>query len=476
MKRFDTLRMRFALSLSVFLLIVLSVFGLFIYESLKRELSSALNDSLRSSASQVLTWSEVVDGELVNTDPIPEHSAPNLTRHGLTVRVLNTTGEVLQASGPYRMFTSDPAWIREAAAGHDNFDTVTDPATHEEVRFYTVPVRDTGTRHIVGVIQLAQDLHESNEALQKVLAALLISAPVLVLVAGGAGYMLAARALAPIDHITQMARRISAKDLRARLHLPPTEDEVGRLAETFDAMLGRLESSFMRERQFTADASHELRTPLAAMQVILNVTRAEPRSVPEYEQALDDLADEASRLRGLVEDLLHLARNDAQHEAIREEIDLAVLLSDVTDSLRPLADAKHLNLSYSAPSHLPLEGDSDGMIRLFVNLIDNAVKYTDHGGISVRADVLPDTFHVSVCDTGAGIDAEHIPRLFDRFYRVETSRTTRGSGLGLAIAHDIARAHGGKIEVQSHIGKGTTFTVLLPRETVGSRQPAVGSL
>jgi signal transduction histidine kinase len=315
---------------------------------------------------------------------------------------------------------------------------------------------------IIGAIQVARTLEDVQDTLRRLLAALLISIPVLVCGAAVGGYVLAARALMPIDAITRTARRISAEDLHARLNLAPTDDEVGRLAATFDTMLDRLDASFRRERQFTADASHELRTPLAAMQAILGVIREQRRTPEDYEQALDDLAEETNRMRALADDLLRLARGEAYQPAVRETVDLTALLQDVTDSLAPLAEAKGLSISCEAPHALLVCGDSDGLIRLFVNILDNAIKYTERGRITVRTTIGHDSTDVMIADTGIGIATEQLPRVFDRFYRVETSRTTPGAGLGLAIAQDIANAHGSTIAVQSAIGAGTTFTVRLP--------------
>jgi signal transduction histidine kinase len=248
------------------------------------------------------------------------------------------------------------------------------------------------------------------------------------------------------------------------LNLPDTGDEVGRLAATFDSMLERLDAAFRRERQFTADASHELRTPLAAMQTIIGGTLARRRTAQEYEEALADLDREAENMRVLTDGLLQLARNDAAKQHSRyEAVDLSLLLKDVADSLRPVAEEKGLRLIEAVPDWgLEIAGDSDGLIRLFANLLDNAIKYTEEGSIVLAATAHNgDTTTVTVSDTGVGIAPEHLPHVFDRFYRVDEARATQGIGLGLAIAQDIARAHGGNIEVTSEPGRGTTFTVQL---------------
>jgi signal transduction histidine kinase len=227
-------------------------------------------------------------------------------------------------------------------------------------------------------------------------------------------------------------------------------------------MFARLDEAFQRERQFTTDASHELRTPLATLQTILSVIRAERRSPEDYEQALADIAEEVNRLRSLVEDLLRLAQQDLQPGIAHERVDVVNLLAGVTDALRPLAESKGVQLTLTAPTALTLDGDSDSLIRLFVNLVENAIKYTQQGRIAVTARATVDRFWVTVADTGSGIPAAHLPHIFNRFYRVDPARTTQGTGLGLAIALDIVQAHGGTITVESVVDHGTTFTVQLP--------------
>jgi heavy metal sensor kinase len=340
------------------------------------------------------------------------------------------------------------------------FLTLSETSENDPIRVYILPVLDNN--QVVGWVQTIQSLGHVEDSLQRLLTALLIGGGLLTLLAGFAGYILAARTLAPIDEITHAARRISTEDLSARLNLPDNGDEVSRLASTFNDMLTRIEGGFRRERQFTADASHELRTPLTAMQAILSVTRQRRRKPAEYEQALDDLNEETERLRTLTESLLALARTDLHPIALTETVNLSTLLEDVTESLRPLADAKGLALACETVADLNVRGESDGLIRLFINLLENAIKYTDKGSVKVSARKDKENVHVEITDTGIGIQSENLPHIFERFYRVEQSRTQRGTGLGLAIAHQIVQAHGGNIEVESTPGMGATFRIKLP--------------
>jgi heavy metal sensor kinase len=456
-----TLRVRVTLSVTGLLLVIIASFGAFVYVTLKQGLEASINDSLRLSASQAIASINVENGGINVRDSLPENDATaNLRERGLTVRILDPTGGVLQAFGPYRSLPVDAASMTASGKGQPGFDTLIDPTAGDSVRMYTAPILENG--RLIGVVQVAQTLVGVRVSLQRLLSALLLGGPLLVLLAAFGSFLLAARTLAPIDHITLTARRISGENLSARLALPATNDEVGRLAATFDEMLARLEGAFRRERQFTSDASHELRTPLAAMQVILGVVREQRRTPEDYEQALADLSEEVDRLRALAEDLLRLARGDTLQITVREDVNLSTMLRDVADSLHPLAEAKGLTIACNVPDGLALQGDSDALIRLFVNLLENAVNFTERGAIDVSAGADTDGLFITVSDTGIGIPPEHLPHIFERFYRVDRSRSKGGAGLGLAIAQGITRAHGGALEVESTPGVGTTFSVRLP--------------
>jgi heavy metal sensor kinase len=463
MNRLKTLRLRFALWTAGLLLAVLTLFGIFVYIRMAQSLTDSVDNALRQAAAQVEAKVDVQDGELVSDDDIIEdmRNSP-LLKQGFSFRVLNNSGQTIQEYGPYRPLPQPP--VNFTAPGQLGvFILLTDTAAQHPVRVYSAPVVEDN--QLMGTIQVAQNLNNVRKILNQLLTTLLIGGPLLVVLAGVGGYFLAARALAPIDEITHMARRISAEDLSARLNLPPTDDEAGRLASTFDSMLARLDEAFQRERRFTADASHELRTPLAAMQTILSSTLTRQRTPARYEQVLADLGEETVRLHSLVEGLLHLTRSDAAQPVVKETVNLSLLLADVTDSLRLLAEDKGLELTAQISDNLTLAGDSDALIRLFVNLLDNAIKYTEQGQITVVANPQPNGFlEVTIADTGVGMAAAHLPHIFDRFYRVDKSRTASATGLGLGIALSVAQAHGGTIGVESKIGKGTVFTVQLAKK------------
>jgi heavy metal sensor kinase len=449
--KLNTLRTRFAFWTALLILLVLAVFGVYVYLSMFRGLYAALDGTLSVSASQIIASLNVDNGKLILPDSLSEPPEGETLPAGFSVRILSPEGLVLQQTGIYAsQFPSVKTPLSTPF-----YTTVTSPP----LRLYNAPVMDNN--QLVAIVQVAQSTSTVQATLDRLLTTLLIAAPLLLLAAAASGYFLAARALRPVDAMTRMALRISAEDLSARLNLT-SDDELGRLASTFDEMLARLEDSFRREHQFTANASHELRTPLAAMQAILSVTRQRRRKPAEYEQALDDLSEETERLRSLTESLLALARGDLHPMELNETVDLSTLLEDVMESLGPLAEAKGLELACETATGLTVRGESDGLIRLFINLLDNAIKYTEHGSVSISACKEGAQVHVEVSDTGIGIPAEHLLHIFERFYRVEQSRSKRGTGLGLSLAQQIVAAHGGKISAMSQAGKGSTFTVELP--------------
>lgn len=459
MKRWKTLRIRFAVSTAGLLFVALLLFGFFVYVTMAYNLLIVVDETLQAVTTQLIGEVDR-NGRLPIEDIIEEPQYERLRTQGFSVRVQDQTGSSIQLHGPYQELLQ-PAGNFTIVRQAGRFMTFIDPSTKDEIRIYAAQIVRSG--EILGFVQVARNLNDVNRTLGLLFITLLISGPLLVVIAGASGYFLAARALQPIDEITRTARNISAQDLSARLNLPATEDEVGRLAATFDSMLARLDDAFRRERQFTADASHELRTPLTAMQTIIGSTLARQRTPVEYEQALADLNQEAQQMRSLTEGLLHLARTDAGRQPIKlEEVNLSFLLQDVTDSLRPLAADKGLTLITNVPADLTVAGDSDGLIRLFLNLIDNAIKYTKQGYIAISAKAqTANRLMITVTDTGVGIPPDHLPYIFDRFYRADAARSTEGIGLGLAIAREIVQVHGGTITVKSELGKGTTFTIEL---------------
>lgn len=344
--------------------------------------------------------------------------------------------------------------------------------------FKIVPLYSEGV--FVGYLALGTPLDPRGQ-LERLLVTLVVLIGLTLLVSFAGGFWLADRAMRPVKTIAAKARSIGETDLSQRFNLPQ-KDEVGQLAETFDSMLARLESAFTRQRQFTADASHELRTPLTIVNLETSRALSAPRPVKEYQRVLQIVQSENELMKQLVNDLLTLARMDARQESLhKESLDLSDLALDVVERLGPLATRHEIKLETGELPEILILGDRQTLTQMLTNLVENAIKYTAQNGPDKQRHVLVETgTHLTqtlgwarVTDTGPGIPSEHLNHLFDRFYRVDASRSRNedmtedesapmGSGLGLAIVEGIAHLHGGNIEVKSELGKGSIFEIVFP--------------
>ncbi len=277
----------------------------------------------------------------------------------------------------------------------------------------------------------------------------------------------------PLERLTRTAESIgSSGDLSRRVALPPRHDKVGSLAVTLNDMLSRLQASDLQlretleaQRRFVADASHELRSPLTTIRGNACMMRSVAEmSAADRTEAVDEIHREAERMSRLVGDLLALARADAGHVLRREPVELAQLTRQAANQASRLADDRQVMMEELDP--VVVSGDPDALRQLLLILLDNAVKYTPAGGrITVRLREQAGQVRLTVSDTGIGIEPEHVPHIFERFYRADSARTAGGTGLGLSIARWIVGQHGGHIEVTSSRGQGSIFTVHLPKES-----------
>lgn len=296
--------------------------------------------------------------------------------------------------------------------------------------------------------------------------------PLALVVASGAGWILAGNALNPIDRVTRMAQQITAKALNQRLTLAIRDDEVGCLVNTFNDMLNRLQTAFEQQKHLIADTSHELRTPLTILKGDVDVALRRPRQAEDYQETLEMVQDSVDGMIKLVEELLLLARSDNNQYPLQPEpFDLSAWLADQIERLNGYAAKKRMTLSLNVPEHLPIQADPAKLGRAFLSLIDNALKYGDPSStITVTAAAQGQGVAIAIADDGPGIAPAHLPHLFERFYRVDKSRSRflastghgSGAGLGLAIVQSLVQAHGGRVEVQSDLGQEAVFTVWLP--------------
>lgn len=319
------------------------------------------------------------------------------------------------------------------------------------------------------ILQLALSLEEVQTALRELLIIFAVLFPLLLVILSLVGYLFMKRAFSPVRKMVTITKTITAEDLSLRLDPVESHDEIGELAETLNDMIARLERSFKQIRQFSGDVSHELKTPLAELKCNAEVALRKERTPKEYQIALHDVIEDTEQLQKIVEDLLFLARMDSQSLPLSfTTLELQNVFLEVFEHSHLLAKHKSLALEFQDIEPVYINGDSGLLKRLFSNLMLNAIQYTPSGGeitFSLHKQTTQAVF--TVTDTGIGIPEECLPHIFDRFYRVEQSRSheTGGSGLGLAIVQKIAELHQGHISVHSTVGKGTTFRVCLPCAT-----------
>jgi two-component system, OmpR family, sensor kinase len=415
------IRLRLTLAFALAMAGVLAATGAFLYFRLASSLDDGIDESLEVLSEQVAV--DVQQGRPIGDTPIPADER--------FIQVIAPDGRVLEATprdldGPAR--------------------TLERPVESPEGRV---------------VVVVGASLEDRNETLRGFLAELVLIGPAALLVASLLGYALATAALRPVEAMRSEAAAISAAEPGRRLPLSRARDEIRRLGETLNAMLGRLEGALERERGFVADASHELRTPLALLKTELELALRHPRSAGEREQALRSAADGTDRLIRLAEDLLVLARSDQGRLALRREpVAVAELLGNVARRFGGSVTAR------PAPDGLTLVGDEVHLEQALGNLVDNALR---HGARAVELTAVSENGAVElhVLDDGPGFPPEFLPRAFERFSRPDEARSGAGAGLGLALAQAIAVAHGGSAAAANRHDRGADVWLAIPVGSAG---------
>ena len=456
-----TLRFRLTFWYTVLLALVLVIFALVFRAFVANTLYNELEDTIRSQTEQVV---QILQS---NIDPsrarIP--SAIVLSSQAMA-QATTVTGSIVEST-PNTMGLPMPLPVsvleRNLAGEPVLYDTVFEG---KPVRVYSSPVR-TSNGQIVATVQVALQLQPIIETLEIIRLALLAGGGLALLLAAIGGAVISGRTLRPLRNFTETANHIvTAQDLQERLVAPDPHDEVGQLAETFNKMLERLDILFNTQQQLVADVSHELRTPLATIQGNLDLLRRGAAKDPSMlQESMDAMNSEVARMSRLVRDLLLLAESDAGAPLQLRPVELDTLLLEIYREGMLIANNR-LKMRLGHEDQAVIQGDPDRLKQLLLNLVNNAIAYTPDGGtVTLSLHRRPDNWvRVAVADTGVGIAPEELPHIFDRFWRQDKARSRKlgGSGLGLSIAKSIVEAHGGRISVESELGKGTTFEVLLP--------------
>ncbi len=461
-----TLRGQLALWYGALLLGVLGLFGVLFYGVLARNLYRGVDQKLLALA-EVVAESSVrnfLRPGYYNFAPLLEELF-GVPAAGEFIQVLDPSGKVGSRSENLlrRPLKVSRATLVRALHGEMVFETLSYPDGPLRVLTYPVVVRG----RVRNVVQVATSLDPVMDALRQVLVALAVGIPSVLFLALVGGWLLAGRALQPLDGLVASLRDLDVDRLDARIPDGRGTEEIRELTRSINALLRRLSDALRRVREFTADASHELRTPLTVLRGEAEVALRQCRSPREYQEVLASSLEEIHRMGRIVEDLLLLAKGDLGEAPVEKmPVSLGEILEDVCTQAQALAEAKGIRLTWAGGPPVWVEADPLRLRQLFWNLLDNAVKYTPEGGkvFLSHAASAPGWARVTVKDTGIGIPPEHLDRIFERFYRVDKhrSRAQGGSGLGLAICRWIAEVHGGRIEVRSSPGVGSSFIVHLP--------------
>ena len=444
---------------ATFLTMIILIFGFLDYR-FRRNLLKEIDRMLADEAKELINF--MLENPKAPNDALKEYEqgASNRKYYPIGFRVLDQKNMVLFASStlPGLIFPS-------VSPDHQPVHTTSAiPHGKSPLRICTYYYRKNGK--LTNTVQVATPLQPMEKAIEN-FRGHLIAAVFLAFVFGSiGGWFLSRKYLRPIDNITETTKRITANNLSERLPLQGSDDDLDRLAMTVNQMFERLEESFQTLSRFTADAAHELRTPIAALKGETEVLLSRTRSLEDYQEALTYNLERLDFLTKLVNDLLVLSQADEGKASFKiESLNFFELLKELYEAFNIVAGQKKISFTFSAAEEVLINGDRIKLKQLFSNLIDNAIKYTpDRGSISLIMQPGKDQVTVILKDTGIGIPSDDLPHIFDRFYRVDTSRSrlSGGIGLGLSICQWIVKAHQGTIEIKSMPQKGTTFTVTLP--------------
>jgi len=430
-----SIRFRLTLWYALVLCAALALLSGLIWFSLRQRLLNEVDAGLADRAARLQSY---VAKEAAETPPVD---------------LADELDEFSQALPP-----SDSLHLRGPRGFEFNFPKLSTPRT-EDMRTLR---RQFSVGSSLFELTISSSLTAIDHTLDLLRILLLSLVPLIIAIACAGGAWLSRRALKPVDEVTAAAQGISINNLSLRLRAPQTGDELQRLTEVWNGMLGRLEAAVKTLSQFAADASHELRTPLAVIRTSAEVALRRARSPEAYRESLIEISQEADRMTRLVEDLLFLARSDARAaEMPMEPVDPAALLCNVCDELRGLADARRIRIRrIPAPRGACISGNPAALRRLFLVLIDNAIKYSNPDSeVNVTIESTRAHIAVTVQDFGIGISPNDQPHIFRRFYQADKARSDEGFGLGLSLAESIAKAHRATITVTSEEGRGATFRV-----------------
>lgn len=380
-------------------------------------------------------------------------------------RLLHLNGQVFSSTNVsyWKDIGIDRTVIEQLLQGRGAvFETIVIPDRKDKVRILYAMLSPAI------IVQLGQAMESYSRFLDAFKGIFIATMTFLIIVAAGVGWFMAKRAVSGVEAVTRTAQKISGGSLQERVPVKPRGDEIDQLATTFNQMLDRIQILLTEIKEMSDNIAHDLRSPITRIRGVAEVILTTGASLAEYEGMAASTIEECDRLLDMINTMLLISKTESGVDKLSpEEVDIAGLIRDACELFAPVAEDKRVSLSCHVPGKSLLSGDTRMIQRMLSNLVDNAVKYTPSGGkveVSVSENEKQDIV-VSVQDTGVGISEADLPRIFERFYRCDQSRSQAGTGLGLSLARAIARAHGGDITVVSSPNQGSTFTIILPKPT-----------
>lgn len=471
---FKSVKFKFLLWYIMALAVTLSIFGFILYEGFRKNLYDDFDDLLSSRAEGIADsvdtyWKNSLDkSNFVDVARVwveEKRKDPDLM--SIFVQILNRDGRPMVSSRSMPNITPiDKDDFEDAINGEDSFDTVKGSypdGRRMKFRVYSKPVFENN--RVEYVVQVAGPMSLVSLALGNLRIILFILIPLTVILAGIPGFFLARLTLDPVTRMIDTLRQITAENLKLKIHMPDTKDEIKRLADTFNDMIDRLDRSFSSQQKLIQSISNRLKEPLGMLKEELDECLNRKCSQEEYNKLLSKASGEIKFFDKAMEGLLTISRLDESQLFLEiRRVDLTKLVKNMVNDIKVLSDQKDISVNFSSSADIMIDGDENQLKRLLMNLLDNAIKYTPRkGSVNIEVSKHESSAKLMVSDTGVGIPNDELPYIFDRFYQVAGSRSAKkGFGLGLSSVKAIVEAHKGRILAESDEGEGASFTVLLP--------------
>ncbi|MCX5804904.1 MAG: ATP-binding protein [Proteobacteria bacterium] len=461
------IRWRLTLWYGLILTLILSVFSSGVYTYFRNSLQKSIDEKIKSI------------GEILSSSMSESHNTSvfgNFERYlenvlgkrpkGKFIQIMDTSGKIGAKMNDIEteVLPSSFKTLERVLNGEVVYETM--ERVKPRLRMVTIPIiENKESKKVTSIVQVGTSLEDFDETMKKLLIIMLISIPTSIGVSIVSGYFLAKKALRPVDQIRKAAVKITLSNLGEKIDIGSRRDELSRLARTFNEMISRLRDSFLRINQFSIDVSHELKTPLTILKGQTEVALRKDRENEDYKSILKSNLEEINRMAEIIDDLLLLSKAETKEVKLSfEDVSLRDLIADVCMNVKIFADNKGIGLMIKELEDVKIKGDELKLRRMFLNIVENGIKYTQPGGkVDISSSINNGYVQIDIKDNGVGIAEDDIKFIFDRFYRGDKSRKREsGSGLGLSISKWIAEMHKGTIEVKSGLSEGSLFSIKLP--------------